>query len=41
MKGSPSGRAPAIAGEREIVALFALSVGFAATSPKGRGFFCT
>ena len=35
-QGSPSGRAPAIAGER---AGFTLSVGFAATSPKGRGFF--
>ena len=30
--GSPSGRAPAKAGER------ALSVGLAATSPEGRGF---
>ena len=37
-KGSPYGRAPAIAGERVLGTHLSLSVGFAATSPKGRGF---
>jgi hypothetical protein len=38
IKGSPFGRAPAIAGERVFLSAFTLSVGYAATSPIGRGY---